>query len=152
MGRSWLSGRELAAKQKSDQQGKDNDANRGGGEQQPARCQRVDAACGVESVAEQVDLIGPAPDAPLTRLDQCEAQARRINREGRESARDPPFRCDDESRRGMGELIMLAIIDCLNPKRIAQGPDIRSGRTQEIAVLGADPPLGLTCSLFIARA
>ncbi|MGY4466886.1 hypothetical protein ACVWWK_002568 [Bradyrhizobium sp. LB9.1b] len=102
---------------------------------QPPSRERISAAGRIKTVAEQMDLVGPASDMSAAGLDQRQPQAGRIDRQRRERARNSPVWRHNEGSSGMGELVVRGVVDRAQPEYTGQCLDVRCRCTQEIAVV-----------------
>jgi hypothetical protein len=82
----------FAPEQNHDEQAESDQGRKAGGLEQTTDGKGVETACGVETVAHQPDMIGPAADAASTGIDQREPQIGRIEPDARQGARNAAVR------------------------------------------------------------
>ena len=101
----------FAPKQDQNEQAERDDRERGGSGQDAPDRRGIDALCRIEAVTHQPDMILPCSDPAFAGVDQRQPQIGRIERKAREDAGDTAARRHHKGRRGMGELVVLAVID-----------------------------------------
>ena len=108
---------------------------RGSGQHAPDR-RGIHALCGIEAVTHQPEMILPCSDPAFAGVDQRQLQIGRIERKAREHAGDTAARRHHKGRRGMGELIVLAVIDRSKSEGPGQFRNVLRRAAQEECVLG----------------
>lgn len=125
----------FAPEQNHDEQAESDQGRKAGGLEQTTDGKGVETACGVETVAHQPDMIGPAADAASTGIDQREPQIGRIEPDAGQGARNAAVRRHHEGGCRMRVAASVAIVDRVKAEGRRQRYDIDSVGAQQVRIV-----------------